>query len=365
MQPQEQPSFFQSVSDVPVNSKQVDVYAGSLRELFFIDNPTLRKNEKQSEEKAQEYVDSQAGGGIWIYYPWLNLAIKTVSEEMYFRLRTARNKNLITNEEQSLYRAISVGIAGLSVGSSVLSTIVATGGSKNIKIADPDIIEISNLNRMRASLPHVGENKTHVAARLAWEVDPFAHIDTFPEGLTHSALHDFMKGLDVFIDEMDAIDLKIKTRLVCKELRIPVVMATDNGDSVIVDVERFDQEPSREIFHGRVHIDPAYLTSMTREQFIKLSSAIIDPSLFTTRQRESILEIGKTLSGVAQLASAANIAGAAVAFVVRRIAAQQPMPSGRYCMSCEQAFIPNYDDDDQIKLREQSAKEFKDAVGLN
>ena len=118
---------------------------------------------------------------------------------------------------------------------------------------------------------------------------------------------------------------------------MPVVMATDNGDGVIVDVERFDIEPERPIFHGRV--DPAIAdTAKTRAEFIAAASAIIDPAYFTERQTLSLSNIGKTLSGVAQIGSAVAIAGAAISYVVRQIAIGADMPSGRYVISCEQAF---------------------------
>ncbi|MCR4325648.1 MAG: hypothetical protein NUV59_02480, partial [Patescibacteria group bacterium] len=69
-----------------------------------------------------------------------------------------------------------------------------------------------------------------------------------------------------------------------------------------------------------------------------------DVDYFTKRQLESVRRVGKTLSGVPQLGTAAAIAGAAAAYVVRRIAVGAEMPSGRYVLSCEQAFPESIND---------------------
>jgi molybdopterin/thiamine biosynthesis adenylyltransferase len=272
-----------------------------------------------------------------------------------------RNRNLITPDEQKNYRAASVGIAGLSVGSAALATLVATGGPKHIRLADPDIVEITNLNRIRATLLDVGENKVVVAAHAAWEVDPFLAITCFEEGIQQETLQAFVAAkpkLRVFVDEMDNIEMKFLCREMCKKLNVPVVMATDNGDGAILDVERFDEEPDRPIFHGRVHIAPEERKNMSRAEFVKMANTIIDPVLFTTRQQQSIMEIGRSLSGVPQLGSAATLAGVAVAYAVRAITTGQKIPSGRYTIGCENAFIPGYDSKKEKKQRALHTKKF-------
>jgi len=97
---------------------------------------------------------------------------------------------------------------------------------------------------------------------------------------------------------------------------------------------------------------------MDRKQFVNLSSKIIDPALFTERQQKSILEIGKSLSGVPQLGTAAAIAGAAVAYTVRQIANEEDLPSGRYVLGCEQTFINGYNEDAAKQTRDDHTQEF-------
>jgi tRNA threonylcarbamoyladenosine dehydratase len=266
---------------------------------------------------------------VWAYYHWSNTAVRIPEEDAYLRLRTARNRDLITESEQIAYRNTAVGIAGLSVGSAVLESIVMTGGPKKLRIADPDTIEIANLNRIKARLPDVGLNKAVVAARRVWELDPFADIDVLENGIATDAVSLFPRGLSVVVDAMDSIPLKFSLREACKSAHVPLVMGTDNGDGAIVDVERFDLEPDRPIFHGRVS-DELNIAPTTREEFSRIAAKIIDLSLFT--QGDSVSRVGKTLAGVPQLGTAASVTGAAVACAVRLIVTGENMPSGRYVM---------------------------------
>ncbi len=336
----ERPRIYASEKEVPAGAEKHDVLEGALRELYYAEHPPLQKGSTEAEEQARRLFEGNQLSSVWVYFPWRNLAIHIPDESVYHQLHTTRNKNLITESEQSMYREARVGIAGLSVGSAVLASLVMTGGPKRFKVADPDTLEITNLNRIRATLADVGMNKTDIAAKNSWEVDPFLDLDLWPEGIKDASVRKFMgePRLDVFIDEMDNIAMKVESRKICKELKIPVVMATDNGDGALVDVERFDTEPDRAIFHGRVDLAKYNINDMDRDAFIQMANEIIDPKLFTSRQWESIQLVGKDLSGIPQIGTAASIAGAAAAYVVRQIVTKQPMPSGRYILSSEAVF---------------------------
>ncbi len=361
----QKPVFYKSETDLPRGIKKVDAMESATRELFFIENPTIRKDNPNLKNLQEKYISEKNIEGVWVYYPWHKIAVHIPPEDIYFRLRTARNRDLITEKEQRVYRNAVVGIAGLSVGSSILSTVVMTGGPKTIKIADPDFIEITNLNRIRAKLTDVLENKTHVAAREVWELDPFADLHMWDKGIQKDELETFVSGkpkLDVFIDEMDNIEMKIRSRLVCRELGVPVVMATDNGDGLILDVERHDLEKKYPIFHG--NIEEKELKSSDPGQFIKMAVRIIDPAYFTERQQQSILQIGKTLPSVAQLGTAATVAGAAVAYAVRRIANKEHLPSGRYVVGFEGSVIKDYWSTEKKEKRWKKTVEFSKIFGI-
>lgn len=350
-------------SKIPKEATRLDIFSKNLSELFFIENPHYKKDSPEVMEKIKSFSDENSGNFIWVYYPWNNIAVKTVPEDLYFKLRTSRNRFLITEDEQFEYRNLKVGIAGLSVGSGILSALIISGGPKYLKIADFDEIEVTNLNRISARLIDVGSNKSEVAAHQVWDLDPFADIDVWSNGINKENLKDFLLSknrLDVFIDEMDSIDMKILSRIICRENRIPVMMATDNGDTVIFDIERFDIEPGREIFHGLAgNLAVEDCNSMTREKWLRLSTQIIGPEFMTPELQSSILKIGKDIGGVPQLGTTARIAGAAASLGLRRIASKKDMPSGRYIISLEEKIEPDYNSKENIEIRNTKTTEFK------
>jgi len=339
----EKPKVFTKLEETPQNAEKIDAFASGLKELFLVEHPQLKSQKEVFEKEFGDFEKNNTIKGIWIYFPWSNKLVHTLPEELYFKLRTNRNRNVITEEEQQNYRNIKVGIAGLSVGSSVLHALVMSGGPKTIKIADFDVLEITNLNRIRAGLPDVGLNKTLIAARQVWELDPFADLYLWGDGLTADNLKDFILSepkLDIFIDEMDSLDLKAAARMICKKNKIPVLMATDNGDSVILDIERFDLEPDRPIFHGLV--DPAVFSNMKNvdmKTWVDLANKIIGFDFLEERMKLSLLEIGKTILAVPQLGSTAAIAGGAISYAVREVANKEELQSGKYAIGAREKKI--------------------------
>ncbi|MBI2624594.1 ThiF family adenylyltransferase [Candidatus Parcubacteria bacterium] len=354
------PLWVDNPSKLPKSTVLVDAFTDALRELFDVLHPAAPSEKRQSQWRV--FAREHSGMFVWVYYPWRMCAVRTLDEERYFLLRTARNKNLITALEQRAYRDSVVGIAGLSVGSAVLSVLATSGGSKQVRISDPDIVSISNLNRIRATLPEVGLNKAVVAARAAWEIDPFLKIEVWGQGLTEGRLRQFIlrrPRLNVFVDEMDNLKLKVLARKICRASRIPVVMATDNGDGIILDVERFDTASTQPIFHGLVrHNELRGLDRMNSSRWLKLAVKIMGPRYLTARHQDSLLEVGRTLVGPPQLGTAAAIAGAAVAFAIRRIVNKNGLPSGRYLVGLEEKLIPLYRSQAQQRRRLKHTRTF-------
>lgn len=339
-----------------------DAYTSSLEELFVVRNPVWKQNKNGYTEALHDFLMHVNIKPVWIVYPWANTCVKTVPEQIYYELLTARNKYAITNDEQMAYRNLKTGIIGLSIGSGVVQSLVMSGGPKRQKIADFDTVEITNLNRMRASLLHVGENKTTVAAQNSWLVDPFLEFETWEHGVTADTLERFIlePKLDVFIDEMDSLDLKLRSRSICKEKRIPVLMATNNGDGIIIDIERFDLEPHRPIFHGLVEeMPPEELSNLSYKQWLKIASQIVGADNLTPQMQISLLEIGSSIAGVPQLGTTASIAAAAIAFACRKIAVKSELRSGRYRVGLEELLIPGYNEKDQIEQRQRETELFK------
>lgn len=329
------PLFFKDKNKVPRGAKFVDVFNGELKELFKIRYPKF-KNDK---EKLEGFLKkSQKIKGVYIYFPWSNLAVYSLKEELFFEIRTARNKNLITKEEQKKYYSAKIGIAGMSIGSNILWPLLVSGGGKFLRIADPDTIELTNLNRLFYPISEIGENKVLVASKKAYELNPFIKIDPWENGINLNNIEKFISKspkLDILIDELDDLEIKIQLRIWARKYKIPVLMATNLGEKIIIDIERFDIEPKREIFHGllgQFNIEEFKNLAPHSPKWIEATRKILNKELFSEDMVASLKEVGETLAGVPQLGITSSVSSSVIALAVAKIASGKKIRSGRYVM---------------------------------
>lgn len=335
------PVVYNSSSMLPKNTQIINAFKSALNELFFARNPKFKKGQKDTIVNLKTFIEKTKIKPVWIFYPNSKIAIQTLPEKEFFELRTARNKTIITNKEQQAFRNLRVGVAGLSVGSSIVSAMVLSGGSKNIKIADFDNLELTNLNRIQANILNLNQDKCQIAAERVWTLDPYANLELYNKGLNEKNLEKFLlkPRLDVFVDEMDSIDLKILARQICKKYKIPVLMATDNGEGIILDVERFDQNPALKIFGGRLKkMNLSEIKNLPFPKWLELANRIVGVDLLSERMKQSINQIGKKIASVPQLGTSATIAGSVISLALRKIASKQKLNSGRYIYDLEQIF---------------------------
>ncbi|MDP3997796.1 MAG: ThiF family adenylyltransferase [bacterium] len=361
--------------DQKPHTKIIDTYATQLKELFVLNNPALHVNpperDKQFEQHAKEHYGQQEPwqAGKWVYLSWRHILLHILDDDGYQQVRTGRNRNIIPADEQTKYYHSTIGIAGLSVGNSVALSIVLTGGGKHLKLADPDTLELTNLNRIRGSISELTEPKTYMAARQIYELDPYADITFYPDGLTEDNINDFFDGLDVVIDEIDQLGMKIRIRQEAKKRKIPVVMAADNGDSGILDIERHDLDDNIPYFHGRAGEDIAEQV-LDKNLPLPLIGQMIGEKLIgydvtEPRLQESLLEIGKTIPTWPQLGGAALLNGVIVSAAVRKILTGQPLIDNRAVASVSSWLIPDYDSPADVKKRAKDTKEFTKQYNAN
>lgn len=307
----------------------VDCFQQQLREWIKLENPgkSLTDSELTELVAANSDVYDSEKNGCWVYYPWRNTLVHCLSKEEFIRVRTARNLHKITREEQSRLSAARIGVVGLSVGQSVAMSLAMERICGSLRLADFDTLDLSNLNRIRSSIIHQGELKTTIVAREIAEVDPFLEVTCYDKGLTTENMSDFLNGLDVVVDECDSIEMKIALRYACRERGIPVIM--DTSDSLMLDVERFDLEPQRPIFHGLIDESTPIDFSLP-EQRMQLFAQIVEPEKASLRAQQSLQEIGKTITTWPQLATDVAMGGAFAAKIVCRLLLGDAIPSGRF-----------------------------------
>lgn len=332
----------------------IDHYNVLLSEVFEILNIHITDN-KEYNNKFNKFKKKNEHGQ-WFYFPWRKTLIQYLPESLHMELLTARNKTIISKKEQKQLYESTIGIAGLSVGSHAALTLAMMGIAQNIKLADPDIVSGSNLNRLHLDFTQIGKSKVEVISELIYQRNPYVKIETFDKGLNDRNIDKFLTRLDLLIEETDNIKTKIAIREKARKARTPVIMATDTGDGVILDVERFDQNKKYPIFHNRVKISNNNLIEASRKRDPKfwnqLASKIIGTEFMEEEHQKSLLDMGTKTLSVPQLATAATLSGSILTTATKRILLGKPLKSGKYVFSPITTIDPNYNNQISIRNRE-------------
>jgi hypothetical protein len=317
-----------------------DEIYGQLQELIKSQNPSIRIKPDEYPLRIDNHLNGTAINdyGVWVYYPWSRRLVHLLDEGEFIEVRTNRNQLKITVQERELLQTKKIGIVGLSVGQSIALTMAMERICGELRLADFDTAELSNLNRLRTGLYNMGINKTIIAAREIAEIDPFIKVKPFHEGLNKQNMDEFFTGsgkLDLFIEVCDGMDIKIESRYKARELHIPVVM--DTNDRGMLDVERFDLEPNRPILHGLADgLDPNNIKDLTNEQKIPYVLKMVGAETISTRMKASMMEVETSINTWPQLASSVVLGGALTTDVCRRILLDQYHESGRYYVDMDE-----------------------------
>lgn len=270
---------------------------------------------------------------VWVFFPWKNTAVRVLSEGPFRELRNSRNHELLTRDEQNVLSVKKIGIAGLNVGNPAAICLAQEGIGSYFRMADNDTLSLSNLNRFRASIVDLGINKAILSARQALEINPFLSIDVWEDGVSPESIARFVEGLDLLIEEMDALPLKIAIREEAKRQGVPTIMVTGNGHDVVLDIERYDKEPGLPLLSGMLTNtvrEKIALGPTTFDEKLKLAQDFMGSEYLCDRLNVSFPLVGKTLIGIPQLAEASFLRGAVLAHAARGILLGDDVQSGRY-----------------------------------
>lgn len=274
---------------------------------------------------------------VWWYYPWLRCFVHLPNRDNFFHLRTARNRNKISEAEQLQLRSKTIGVIGLSVGHASALALAREGLCSHLKLADFDTLEWTNLNRLSASVSELGLPKTTLAARHLSEIDPYLSVDIFETGINEANIAEFLNSprLDLVVEECDDLAMKLHIRQAARRARIPVLM--DTNDKGLLDIERYDLQPDYPILHGLFSdIDATSLASMNaQEKYALFCRFFGGEDHMSDRLRLSMSQIGISLSGVPQLCSDVLLGAALVAHAARGIFLAKLQQSGRYSIDLE------------------------------
>jgi len=294
--------------------------------------------------------------GTYAYYPATG-DLAQYAPERYHRLAlVTSNSSLLLDADRKLkweevreiFDDLVVAIAGASLGNNVAHSIARDIRPKNLKIADPNLFKVSNANRVGLSyedivLPNslresqfssLGlKNKAIGAAEQIHRIDPFMRVWAYFEGVNLENIHSFAvgnrfePGADFIVEETDNPDAKIMIREMARRERVKVIMATDAGSAVQIDIRNFDFNPNASLAVGisdedlyksqkEAHEDPS------RENFYRFAESLIGDDFRGRGEFGDIIDgkLPKMCASVPQLGSTAAMAGSIVAEVVARTA---------------------------------------------
>lgn len=140
--------------------------------------------------------------------------------DLHYWERVKRNLGWLGNTEkeqrarQEKLKDVTIGIAGCGgIGGAVADRLVRLG-VRNLKIADPDTFELSNINRqLGAEIDNLGRNKAEVVAEMVYKVSRDANIEVYSDGITSENAAEFMTGCDYVMDKIEFYNIPARYAL--------------------------------------------------------------------------------------------------------------------------------------------------------
>lgn len=305
-------------------------------ELFEYEQPSQKDNDIARTACVERVQSLGETFGTWVHFPWSGQMVRYPDKKQHRALRTSRNRNLVTDQEQAMLYEAKVAVFGLSVGSNIVEKLALSGIGGTIIMGDPDRISPSNLNRITGSFSDVGTKKLDHMAKKVSEIDPYIEQVHLPDGFTPDAKDTLVAHLpDVIFDEVDSLPAKAQLRQFAKERGIPLIMVTDLGDRSIVDIERHDLDDVQP-FNGRVKqavFEELLQGNLPADEKMKLMTRIVGFRHVTTRMLESVVKIDEEIAGMPQLGVTASIGAGIGTIAAREIILDRKMNTGRYVFS--------------------------------
>lgn len=323
------------------------------------DGRTLRDDFNKEWERYEELLEAAEGlkfdYGVYAYYWERNELVRFAPAFWHRVVAVASGSKLLVDPEEKMtwkeirgvFENTTVAVAGCSVGSNVIHSVVMDLRPKQIKIADKSVYKMENINRVRLGyggmvksmdkkkdLMDLGlMNKAETVARQIYSIDPFIDVFVYPDGVSGDNVGNFFDGndleptADIIVEEVDDPRIKLFIREEARKRRIPVIMVSDLASSVQLDILRYDLDSNLSLTYGTSDekltqaMEDVYDKGGDREVFFNF----VDKLIGTDYRKGQLAKIVKgegeipTATMIPQLGSTAAVAGGIMAEVVARI----------------------------------------------
>lgn len=150
----------------------------------------------------------------------------------------SRNIGVLSEEEMAKLQASRIVIAGCGCIGGFAAELLVRMGVGAVTLADPDVFDISNINRQcAATYKTVGQPKAYALRDHLFDINPELRVKTYTEGVHAGNVEAFLDGADYVIDAIDyfefpsAIMLHRKARSL--HLNVVTAVALGFGTSVL------------------------------------------------------------------------------------------------------------------------------------
>ncbi|MDH3329915.1 MAG: HesA/MoeB/ThiF family protein [Desulfobulbaceae bacterium] len=197
--------------------------------------------------------------------------------------RYQRNREMISLRQQlTLFRS-KVAVFGCGGLGGYIVEELARLGVGSIVAVDPDVFEEHNLNRqILSTLNQLGQKKVEAAAKRVAAVNPAVKLRPVAEAFDEKKGSGFLQGVDVAVDALDSIPVRLQLAEMCDKFEIPLVhgaiagwygqLTTQfPGDRTLQKIYPHNRElPGIEGKQGNPSFTPAVVASLEVAEVVKI-----------------------------------------------------------------------------------------------
>lgn len=241
----------------------------------------------------------------------------------------SRNYGFWNEAEQTAIMDAHVAIAGVGGDGFQLGQKLAMMGVEHFSVADPEVFEPENVNRVPgAHTSTIGRKKAEVFRDTVLEVNPDAKVRVYTDGVTEDNVEDWIAGATLSFDESELTYPQIGTMVAreARRLEIPNVLVMNIGFAA--QVTSFDPK-SRYTFERIMGLRDDMPLDEIAEQGIDFSRCL--PYLPGYVDVNSLMAVqeGASLPSIAPGVDQASAIGTSEAFLhmVGGVSPKRPQPT--------------------------------------
>lgn len=131
--------------------------------------------------------------------------------------------------QRKLKRAVVL-VAGAGGLGFPISVYLAAAGVGTIRIVDPDIVDLDNLNRQLLHWDKdIGRKKVDSAREKLQQINPSINIEVYDEKITEENALTLVSDVDAVVDALDNYEARFALNKACVERRIPFFHGAVHG----------------------------------------------------------------------------------------------------------------------------------------